>query len=169
MSSMSLRDVRHQAAVVRDHHVLLIRVHDHDGDRSFWLCPGGGAEGEEDGFACVQREIMEEANLAVEVERLLWEDDGGGVIYNSARTYLCRPIGEPSPGVEPEVEFNSTITDVGWFDLRSFDNWHPDIVSDSITMRWIHSLRAILGYKVALDARSQSLVSSVPRSSTLLR
>jgi 8-oxo-dGTP pyrophosphatase MutT (NUDIX family) len=146
MATLPPRDCRHQAAVVRDDHVLLIRVRDHDDDRTFWLCPGGGAEGDEDGVACVQREIMEEANLTVEVERLLWEEEGGGVIYRRARTYLCRPLGEPSPGLEPEVEFNSSIIDVGWFDLRSFDTWHPDILSDSITMRWVHSLRSILGY-----------------------
>ena len=65
------RDIRYQGAIVRDHHLLLIRHRDHGTGRSYWVLPGGGREGDETEEACVAREMSEEVGLAVTVERLL--------------------------------------------------------------------------------------------------
>jgi 8-oxo-dGTP pyrophosphatase MutT (NUDIX family) len=70
---MPLRDVRHQAAIVRDHNILLLRVDDHDQATSYWLLPGGGSEDGESGEDCVCREVREEAGVDVTVSRTLFE------------------------------------------------------------------------------------------------
>ena len=143
------RDVRHQAAIVRDHHILLIQAHDHADGRSFWLLPGGGREGDESDEDCVCREVREETGLHVTVERVLLDElVPPNPFYERVRTYLClSPEGEPVPGVEPEFVDVSSIIDARWFDLRSLDGWLPEIVEDSRTMYWIHPIRAALGYR----------------------
>lgn len=78
---MLRRDVRYQAAIVHDDHVLLLKVVDIDSGAMFWLLPGGGREADETEEACVQREVREETELEVTVVRPLFEipDHPGGI------------------------------------------------------------------------------------------
>jgi 8-oxo-dGTP pyrophosphatase MutT (NUDIX family) len=143
------RDIRYQGAIVRDHHLLLIRHQDHDGGRSYWLLPGGGREGTETEEACVAREMSEETGLAVTVERLLMEETELGGIYQRRRTYLCSADrGEAKPGYEPEVEASEVygIVEVRWFDLRDAATWDPLAVADAITYPQMRRIQAALGY-----------------------
>ena len=146
---MPLRDTRHQAAIVRDHHILLIHARDQRED-SFWLLPGGGSEGDETGEECVCREVREETGLDVTVDRILREDVlPPNRIYHRVRTYLCStsPDAVASPGVEPEEYFTATILETCWFDLRTFDAWPPRALADPSTMEWIEKIRVALGYE----------------------
>ena len=68
---------RYQAAIVRDHHVLHLKVHDIFSGKVFWLIPGGGRHAGESEEACVVREVLEETNVAVEVLRLLVDEPAG--------------------------------------------------------------------------------------------
>ena len=100
------RTTRYQAAIMRDHEILLIKHQEHHKGRAYWLLPGGGIEAGETEHQCVQREVREETNLEVKVIQLLLdeppphEDQGG---YQRFKTYLCHPRTAPaSPGFEPE-------------------------------------------------------------------
>ena len=64
-----MRNIRYQAAILKDHHVLLLRIEEED--QSFWVIPGGGREGSESEEECVIREAREETYLLVQVDRLL--------------------------------------------------------------------------------------------------
>lgn len=145
---MPLRDIRHQAAIIRDHHILLIQAHDHPTGQSFWLLPGGGREGDESDEDCVCREVREETGLEVTVDRVLLDEVvPPNDLYHRVRTYLCpSALGEPTPGEEPEFADIATIIDARWFDLRSLDEWLPDVLANGLTMYWIHPIRAALGY-----------------------
>src|SRR6266511_338172 len=101
---MLRRDVRYQAAIIHENHVLLLKVIDAETGAMFWLLPGGGREAGESEEACVRREVREETELEVSVLRPLFEaPDGPGGIYNRLRTYLCQVVGgEARPGIEPE-------------------------------------------------------------------
>lgn len=120
------RDIRYQAAVMQKNHVLLAQMQMPDG-RTFWLPPGGGREGEESPTETLQREILEETNLNVEVERLLFvEPDMPGGSYDYLHTYLCHPIsGTLQVGVEPEAEHLPfpTIQQLVWFNLQEPESW----------------------------------------------
>jgi 8-oxo-dGTP pyrophosphatase MutT (NUDIX family) len=146
---MVRRDIRYQAAILENHHVLLLRVIERDGS-TFWLPPGGGREVEETAECCVCREVFEETSLVVDIERLLFADPAWpGDTYDHLNTYLCRiRSGTASPGVEPETDTaeHSSIREVGWFDLRDPASWPSLIVMDHITYRWLEKLRATLGY-----------------------
>ncbi|MBA3948132.1 MAG: NUDIX hydrolase [Herpetosiphonaceae bacterium] len=146
------RIIRYQGAIIRDHHILLIKHTEHAG-RSYWVIPGGGIEPDETEEECVQREMQEETCLHVQVQHLLLDEPGilGGV-YQRRKTYLCHILhGEPQPGYEPEAEASSVygITEVGWFDLQQPTTWNDQIVADSITYPQLQQIQAALGYVVA--------------------
>jgi 8-oxo-dGTP pyrophosphatase MutT (NUDIX family) len=143
------RDIRFQAAIVRNHHVLLAQMSTPEG-RVFWLPPGGGREGNETPEECLVREIQEETGLIVSVECLLFTTpDMPGGAYDFLHTYLCHPVsGTAAAGIEPETEFMPVllIHDLDWFDLRDPATWRPKEELGIITFPWLENLRAKLGY-----------------------
>jgi 8-oxo-dGTP diphosphatase len=150
-----LRDIRYQGAIVRAHHLLLIRHQDHGANgRTYWLLPGGGREGGETEAACVAREMSEETGLAVTVERLLLDEavESDAAVYQRRRTYLCSAeTGEARPGYEPELEASEVygIVEVRWFDLRDAAAWDPLVIADEITYQQVRRIQAALGYAPA--------------------
>lgn len=144
------RETRYQGAIVHDHHILLIRHREHETGRSYWLFPGGGRETGESEEECVAREMQEETNLTVKVERLLIEQPATpGGIYLRRRTFLCSILdGTASPGYEPELEASEEygIVEVAWFDLRDESGWHAILTQDEITYPQLVSVRGLLGY-----------------------
>jgi len=138
--------------------VLLIRHREHETGRSYWLFPGGGIEPGETDEACVAREMREETNVEVVVERLLYEEQTPqSNIYLRRRTFLCTiASGEPVPGYEPEIEAqeNYGIVEVRWFDLRDIVSWGDVLTTNAITYPQLLRLRAALGYADASSARA---------------
>jgi 8-oxo-dGTP pyrophosphatase MutT (NUDIX family) len=147
---MSTRSTRYQGAVVRDHHILLIKQTELATGRSYWLIPGGRIEPNETEQDCVQREMREETGLHVRVEDLLLDEPSApGSIIARRKTYVCRILaGEARPGCEPEAEHAAAyrFTQVGWFDLRRPATWNEQIVSDPITFPLLQRIQAALGY-----------------------
>jgi len=145
-------DIRYQAAILQDHHMLMLKVWDHAGSgNTFWVIPGGGRELNETEEECVIREMREETHLEVGIDRLIaFEPDFPSGMYRWRKTYACRILsGKPQPGVEPEVDTAdlSTIQSVGWFDLRDPQSWDPLALNDPITFRNLQSVRIALGYE----------------------
>jgi 8-oxo-dGTP pyrophosphatase MutT (NUDIX family) len=143
------RVIRYQGAIIRDQHLLLIRHREHDTGRSYWLFPAGGIEEGETEEACVAREMWEETELTVKVERLLLEMTVENPNpYQRRKTYLCTVLSsEAKPGYEPEEEARESygIVEVKWFDLREVENW-GDVQNDTITYPQMLELRVMLGY-----------------------
>jgi 8-oxo-dGTP diphosphatase len=146
------RITRYQGAIIRDHHILLIKHTEHASGRSYWLLPGGGIEPDETEERCVQREMLEETCLHVHVQSLLLDEAGiPDDIYQRRKTYLCQLLdGEARPGYEPEAEAAAHygISEVGWFDLRHPTSWNEQIVRDPITYPVLQRIQAALGYWV---------------------
>ncbi|MEZ4869401.1 MAG: NUDIX hydrolase [Caldilineaceae bacterium] len=144
-----MRHTRYQGAIIQDDKILLIRHTDHADGRSYWVIPGGGREDGETEEACVAREMWEETNLVVQVERLLVEMALPHDPFNKVRkSYLCTIIaGEAAPGYEPEEDAaHYAITEVAWFDLRAEDHWEPSIFTNPIAYPVIQEIRRVLGY-----------------------
>lgn len=144
------RTIRYQGAIVRDHHILLLKQTELASGRSYWLIPGGGIEPDETEERCVQREMQEETCLHVQVQHLLLDETGiPSEIYQRRKTYLCHVLdGEARPGYEPEEEFASdyAFIEVGWFDLRDPTTWNEQIVADPLTYPLLQRIQAALGY-----------------------
>ena len=155
---------RYQGAIIKDDQILLIKHTDHNTGRSYWVIPGGGREPGETEMACVKREMWEETNLEVEVERLLVESVLPNDRFNKRRkTYLCHVIsGEAAPGYEPEEDAAAlyAITDVAWFDLRSEESWEASIFDNYIAYPMLREIRQALGYGIrpSLSIKVSSLI-----------
>jgi ADP-ribose pyrophosphatase YjhB (NUDIX family) len=150
MPADSLRLVRYQGAIIREHHILLIRHQERASGRDYWVIPGGGLIEGETEEGCVIREMKEETNLDVRVERLLLDlARPPGRKYRSAKTYLCSIVGgEAQPGYEPEPEVAQiyAIVEVRWFDLRDQVSWGEKVRNDAITYTLLLKIRSVLGY-----------------------
>lgn len=153
------RFTRYQGAIMRGAEILLIKHQEHSG-RAYWVIPGGGREAGETEEECVQREMREETNLHVRVERLLLDEASApGGVYEWIKTYLCRiEAGEAQPGYEPEVEAAQiyTIAEVAWFDLRHPEQWDELVKVDPFTYPLLQKIQAALGYLKEPDSATQS-------------
>lgn len=143
------RITRYQGAIIKDHHLLLLRHREHMTGRSYWLFPGGGIEEGETEEQCVAREMFEETGLVVKVERLLFVQamllpD----FYKERKMYLCSVVsGEAKPGYEPEEDASALygIEEVKWFDLRNVNAWEKDVLNERLEPQ-ILELKKVLGY-----------------------
>ena len=121
--------------------------------RSYWQIPGGGIEPDETEEQCVQREMLEETGLHVQVHSLLLDEPSTpGAIYQRWKTYRCAILaGEARPGSEPEAAYADaySFTEVGWFDLRQPATWDPRLGADSYIAAWLRRVQEALGYAVA--------------------
>lgn len=146
-----MRHTRYQGAIIQDDKMLLIRHTEHASGRSYWVIPGGGREAGETEMACVMREMLEETNLVVRVERLLVETALPNDPFNKTRkTFLCHIVsGQAAPGVEPEADAAAfyVISEVAWFDLRSEESWEASIFANQIAYPVLQEIRRALGYR----------------------
>ena len=141
------RHIRIQGLIIQDHKILLLRGYELGTGVSFWVIPGGHREAGETEEACIIREMQEETNLVVCVEKLLFEEpfplDGP---ENYHKSYLCSPIGgHLEPGYEPEVD-DFEIAALRWFDLRDESTWSIDLRRDPYTYPQLIKIRRLLGY-----------------------
>ena len=141
---------RYQGLIIQDHKILLIRHTQHSTNRSYWVIPGGGIEQSKTEEECVIREMKEETNLDVIIEKLAFDEpahpDG---VYKWRKSFICSPIGgEASPGYEPEPEAaaNYSISAVRWFDLSDESGWGEILRQDQYTYPQMVKLRELLGY-----------------------
>ena len=143
------RHTRYQGAIIRDHHILLLRHCENETGRSYWILPGGGIEPDETEEDCVRREMKEETNLDVQIVTLLMDEPAPlKRRYHSFKTYLCQPMkGNASPGIEPEPEAASeySIAEVKWFDLQDESGWDAELITDPFTYDDVQRIRKRLG------------------------
>ncbi len=141
---------RYQGAIILNDQILLIKHSHHKYGVEYWLLPGGGREEGESEEECVQREMKEETNLDVVVERLLLETAGlPNTTYRSYKTYLCNPLtNNAQPGYEPEPEASELyeISEVGWFDLHSEEKWPSSQVLNRFVFQMLKEIQKKLTY-----------------------
>ena len=157
MKSIYQRTIRCQGAILRGPLLLLIRHQRHADGSSYWLLPGGGLEEGETPEACLLREMKEETNLDVRIERLLMEDDATRFpdsYYQKRLTFLCTPLSDQErPGYEPEAEAAASyaIVELRWVDLRSEADSLGLVAGDPWAYPTLQRIRSLLGYGPAVS------------------
>jgi 8-oxo-dGTP pyrophosphatase MutT (NUDIX family) len=145
------RYTRYQGAIILNDQILLIKYRQYKDGFEYWVLPGGGREEGETAEECVKREMKEETNLDVVVERLLLDIPGQpDNYYPFYKTYLCKTLTDNAqPGSEPELEtgVGYEISEVGWFDLLSEEKWPNDRIFKRLVYPQLKMLQKILGYK----------------------
>ena len=148
------RSIRYQGAIIGDHQILLLKQIEHASGRSYWQIPGGRIELDEIEEQCVQREMLEETGLEVQIDSLLLDEPSppSDSIYQRWKTYRCTILaGEALPGSEPEADLVDaySFTEVGWFDLRDPATWDARLGTDTYIAAWLQRIQAAPGYAVA--------------------
>jgi 8-oxo-dGTP pyrophosphatase MutT (NUDIX family) len=143
-----IRDVRLQAAILREGDVLLLHCR-LPGDEAFWLLPGGAREPGEDMADAVAREVREELGVAVRVEGVLYEmaaDPPDGT-YARWRTYRCRlTAGAPSA---QGADGAATLDAVAWVPLADEAAWPAGVREDRFLAPQLRLIRERAGARGA--------------------
>ena len=137
----TLRHTRYQAAVIHDGAILLVRCAFRDGP-TVWILPGGGREDGEHEEVCIAREVLEETQMSVQVERLLSDcaaEPADGT-YVRWRTYLCTVLGgHASPGGGEGA--NAELVEVTWLSLEDDQGWPHEIRTDPFLYPQLRAIR----------------------------
>jgi 8-oxo-dGTP pyrophosphatase MutT (NUDIX family) len=118
------RDAVRVVVFDEDDHLLLVRFH--DGDRSWWCCPGGGIEDGESDHDAARRELLEEVGLeSVELGPCIWTRHHIGRYQDEPfdqreRYFMARTAHfEPSPASGRPVEHAQV--DIRWWSIPDIE------------------------------------------------
>ena len=136
--AISRRIVRYQAAIIQNGHILLIKQRGENG-YEWWNVPGGGLEANETEEQCIIREVKEETNLDIRIERLLIDGPSHRHSpYQRFKTYLCAPAeGAAKPDATESI-------DIKWFDLSDETQWGLEVVNNETAYVMLQRIRNAL-------------------------
>lgn len=119
--------------IINNGRILLVK-HAHPGTNAFWCFPGGRVESDETVKEAVERELMEETNLQVNVGspvafQEFIEDRIIEIIFS------CEIIsGEAFLGCDPDNPGNPVLQELKWFSIDELDyiNVYPKKIIDNL-------------------------------------
>jgi len=135
MSSNYCYKVRLGVVLIHDHKILLVRQN----NRPFWVFPGGTLEEEEGLEECAVREMKEEVNLNVSIEKTLYLAD---FMHTNAQGELRHTIdvfmlARYETGT-PMMTVDENLNEMGFFTLEEFREMavEPRVAADQLMIDW---------------------------------
>lgn len=117
------RLVRCQGVILKNDSILILEHFNSIRNEVFWLLPGGGMELNESEEECLRRELKEETNLDVEINKVLFDDIKYGLDYKRYVTFLCTPLAGSIEKVGKESNEYKKITKLSWFPINDEVSW----------------------------------------------
>jgi 8-oxo-dGTP diphosphatase len=138
MSDMYCQKVRLGVVLTHDDKILLVRQN----NRPFWVFPGGTLEIEEGLEECAVRELQEEVNLTVSIEKILYLADFMHERDRRQRhTIDIFMLARYETGT-PMMTVDENLNEMGFFSLEEYrsmvaaDAVQPGIVAERIMIDW---------------------------------
>lgn len=139
MSSNYCYKVRLGVILIHDHKILLVRQN----NRPFWVFPGGTLELEEGLEECAIREIKEEVNLTVSIEKTLYMADFllppekpqiDSILRHTIDVFM---LARYEAGT-PMMTVDENLNEMGFFSLEDFRQMavEPNIVAKQVIVDW---------------------------------
>ena len=135
VSDVYCHKVRLAVVLIKDDRLLLVRQN----NRDFWVFPGGTLEADEGLQECAIREMKEETNLDVAIERTLYVADFMQGVKNGAHRHTIDVfmLGKHLGG-EPVMETTQNINEMGFFTIEDFMRMpvEPAVAADRLRRDW---------------------------------
>jgi 8-oxo-dGTP diphosphatase len=134
MASNYCYKVRLGVVLIHDHKILLVRQN----NRPFWVFPGGTLEVEEGLEECAVREMKEEVNLNVSIEKVLYLADFMHTSPEGMRhTIDIFMLARYETGT-PMMTVDENLNEMGFFTLEEFREMavEPSVAADRIIIDW---------------------------------
>ena len=126
-----MRKVRVQGCILLENKVLIARHYNYINHEEFWLLPGGSVKKDETSEEGIIREIKEETNLDISINRVLLDSKSDGRDYYSRYiTYLCEVANYKNLKVGYETSSNKKIIDLVWVSLMDEGTWNKYITNE---------------------------------------
>lgn len=137
MSDAYCYKVRLGVVLIHDHKILLVRQN----NRPFWVFPGGTLEMHESLSECAVRELKEEVNLTVSIEKVLYLADflHQGKDGQPRHTVDVFMLARYEAGT-PMMTLDENLNDMGFFTLEEFREMsvQPAVAADRVLLDWPH-------------------------------
>jgi 8-oxo-dGTP diphosphatase len=126
--------VRLGVVLIRDGKILLVRQN----NRPFWVFPGGTLELGEGLEECAIREIKEEVNLTIGIEKTLYLADFMREENGELRQTIDVFMLADDQGGAPMMTVDENLNEMGFFTLDEFKTMavQPDVIARRIVKDW---------------------------------
>ena len=134
MSNNYCYKVRLGVVLIHDQKILLVRQN----NRPFWVFPGGTLEVEEGLEECAIREMKEEINLTVSIEKTLYMADFMQVSPDGPKHTIDVFMLARYEAGTPLMTLDENLNDMGFFTLEEFRNMavEPRVAADRVLIDW---------------------------------
>lgn len=134
MASNYCYKVRLGVVLIHDQKILLVRQN----NRPFWVFPGGTLELDEGLEECAIREIKEEINLTVSIQKVLYLADFMQVDNGETRHCIDIFMLARYEAGTPMMTVDENLNDMGFFTLEEFADMavEPRVAADRLLIDW---------------------------------
>lgn len=153
MADMYCHKIRLGVVLVHQDQILLVRQN----DRPFWVFPGGTLELGEGLAECAAREMLEEINIRVRIEKVLYladflHEDAQGAPRQTLDVFMLAQYQDGTP----QMTRDENLNDMGFFSRESFMAMavKPALVANQVVQDWPNQFSHAHGLYLGKYART---------------